>query len=127
MNKAVLDASALLAVLHEEAGFEKAEPFLETGAVSAVNWSEVVQKSLARGVRIEGLRADMEALGLDILPFTAEDAEIAADLWRRTRRRGLSLGDRSCLALGIRLGLPVITADKAWTGLGAGIVIHVIR
>lgn len=127
MNKAVLDASALLAVLHEEAGCEKAEPFLETGAVSTVNWSEVVQKSLARGVRVEGLRADMEALGLDILPFTAEDAEIAADLWKRTRRRGLPLGDRSCLALGIRLGLPVITADKAWTGLGAGIVIHVIR
>lgn len=127
MNKAVLDASALLAVLHEEAGSEKAEPFLETAAVSSVNWSEVVQKSLARGVRVEGLRADMEALGLDIIPFTADDAEIAADLWKRTRRRGLSLGDRSCLALGIRLGLPVITADKAWKGLGAGVDIHVIR
>ncbi|MBI5575167.1 MAG: type II toxin-antitoxin system VapC family toxin [Deltaproteobacteria bacterium] len=127
MSEVVLDSSALLAALHEEAGCEKVEPLLGAAAVSAVNWSEVVQKSLSRGVRLEGLRADMEALGLDIIPFTAEDAEIAADLWKKTHRRGLSLGDRSCLSLGIRLGLPVVTADKAWKGLGAGIEIQVIR
>ena len=127
MSEAVLDASALLAALHEEAGSEKVEGLMGTAAISAVNWSEVVQKSMARGVRVEGLRADMEALGLDIVPFTAEDAEVAADLWKRTHRRGLSLGDRSCLALGIRLGLPVFTADKAWKGIGAGVEVTVIR
>lgn len=127
MKEVVLDASALLAVLHEEPGWKNVEPLLETAAITAVNWSEVVQKSIARGVRVDGLREDMVALGLDIVPFTADDAEIAADLWRKTHRRGLSLGDRSCIALGIRLGLPVVTADKAWKGFGAGIEIRLIR
>jgi PIN domain nuclease of toxin-antitoxin system len=127
VSEVVLDASALIAALHEEAGGEKVEPVLGTAAISAVNWSEVVQKSLARGVRVEGLRDDLIALGLDIVSFTSEDAEIAAELWRKTHRRGLSLGDRCCLALGARLGLPVVTADKAWKGLVAGIEIRVIR
>ena len=71
MNEVVLDASALLAAFQEEAGWEKVEPLLETAAISAVNWSEVVQKSIARGIRVEGLREDMVALGLDIVPFHA--------------------------------------------------------
>jgi len=121
----VLDASALLAFLHEEPGAERVE--LEGSAISAVNWSEVLSKCLARGVPTEGLREDLEALGLSIEPFTLQDAELAATLWPQVRSLGLSLGDRACLALGLRLGLPVITADRAWKGLRLGIEIRVIR
>lgn len=127
MSEAVLDASALLAMLHDEAGGEKVEPLLAAAVISSVNWSEVVQKSIARNVWDESLRADLEALGLSIVPFTREDAEGAARLWHRTRARGLSLGDRACLALGHRLGLPVVTTDRAWKGAVPGLDVRVVR
>ncbi|MBI5419505.1 MAG: type II toxin-antitoxin system VapC family toxin [Deltaproteobacteria bacterium] len=114
-------------MLHEEAGGEKVEPLLAAAVISSVNWSEVVQKSIARNVWDESIRADLEALGLSILPFTREDAEGAARLWQRTRTRGLSLGDRACLALGLRLGLPVVTTDRAWRGAVPGLDVRVVR
>jgi PIN domain nuclease of toxin-antitoxin system len=71
---AVLDASALLAWLQSEPGGELVEEELASGAISGLNWSEVLQKSLAHGVETTGLREDMEALGLVIMPFDAVDA-----------------------------------------------------
>ena len=70
--KAVLDASALLAYLQDEPGSETIEPMLDESAISSVNWTEVVQKSIAGGVDVDGLREDVEALGLSLLPFTPE-------------------------------------------------------
>jgi ribonuclease VapC len=93
----VLDASALLALLQGEAGAEQVEVVIDESALSTVNWSEVCQRSLARGIGTEGLRTDVEALGLRIEPFVAEDAEAAAALWPAGRRVELSLGDRACL------------------------------
>ena len=124
MNR-VLDASALLALLHEEPGAEFVE--LEGAVISAVNWSEVLYKCLSRGVDIKGLRGDLEALGLSIEPFTPQDAELAAELWPQTRSLGLSLGDRACLALGLRSGLTVVTADRSWKNLRLGVKVQVIR
>ncbi len=95
--------------------------------MSGVNWAEVLQRRVARGIPIEGLRADLEALGLTIVPFTAEDAEASAKLWPNTRSLGLSLGDRACLALALRLGLPALTADRVWAGLQVGVEVQVVR
>lgn len=64
-----------------------------------MTWSEVYQRWAARAVDVAGLRADVETLGLEIVPLTAEDAEHAAELWSPTRQLGLSLGDRACRAL----------------------------
>lgn len=123
----VLDASALLAVLHSEPGAETVEDVLDCAAISTVNWSEVCQRWLAHDVDIVDLRADIEALGVQIVPFTAEDAEQAAALWSSTRRLGLSLGDRACLGLARRLELPAVTADRAWLDADVGIEIRPIR
>lgn len=123
----VLDASALLAALHGEPGGDQVKTRLDRAAISSVNWAEVVQKGLARGLAVEGLREDLEALGLAILPFTPEDAEASAQLWPRTRALGLSLGDRACLALALRLGLPALTADQAWEHLEVGVDVRVVR
>ncbi|MBI3974048.1 MAG: type II toxin-antitoxin system VapC family toxin [Chloroflexi bacterium] len=125
----VLDASALLASLHEEPGSEAVDAALGAGGavISSVNWAEVVQKALARGVDTSGLRQDMEALGLRVLPFLPEDAERATSLWPLTRHLGLSLGDRACLALGQRLGIPTLTADRSWTTIAAGVQVRPIR
>ena len=113
----VLDASALLALLQQEPGAETVETLLEEAVISSVNWSEVVQKSLDRGVELDNLREDLEALGLTIAPFDVEDAEIAAALRRGTAELGLSLADRACLALASRLSIPALTTDSAWAEL----------
>lgn len=123
----VLDASALLALLHAEQGAEVVEEAVEQAAMSTVNWSEVYQRWVARGVDVGGLRADVGALGLEIAPFTADDAERAAELWPATRHSGVSLGDRACLALALRLGLPALTADRSWLDLDLDVEIRAIR
>jgi ribonuclease VapC len=123
----VLDASAVLALLQDEPGSGIVEELLETAAISSVNWSEVTQKSLARQVEPEELRQELEALGLEILPFTAALAETTARLWSSTRVAGLSLGDRACLALAAILGLPAVTTDRIWADLGLAIEIRVVR
>lgn len=113
----VCDSSALLAYLFGEPGAETVLTLLSQSAVSAVNWSEVRQKSAARRADTGALRGDLEALGLMIVPFGAADAEAAARLWPTTRTLGLSLADRACLALALTLEAPVWTADRAWQGL----------
>ena len=113
----VLDASALLALLQQEPGAETVETLLEEAVISSVNWSEVVHKSLDRGVELDNLREDLEALGLNIAPFDVEDAEVAAALRRGTAELGLSLADRACLALASRLSIPALTTDSAWAEL----------
>ena len=113
----ILDASALLTLLHEEPGAGIVEPLLEEAVISSVNWSEVVQKSLARGVELDGLREDLEALGLVIAPFAVEDAEASALLHRVAGGFGLSLADRACLALSSKLAIPALTADRTWAEL----------
>ena len=123
----VLDASAILAMLQKEPGAEVVEPLLQRSVVSSVNWAEVVQRAFARGVQVAGMRQDFEALGLQILPFTVEDAERTGQLWTRTRHAGLSLGDRACLSLAQRLGLPAVTADRTWVGLDLDIEVRAIR
>lgn len=123
----VIDASALLALLHLEIGHEIVEQHLGQSVISGVNWSETLQKAIAKGIKTDDLREGLEALGLKIVPFTTEDAELAAHLWLQTKSIGLSLGDRACLALGLRLGVPVITADRTWSTLAIGLTIEVIR
>lgn len=124
---AVLDASALLAMLHAEPGGEEVRKVLQTCSMSSVNWSEVVQKSLERGVEVEGMRQDLEVLGLEIVPFSAAQAERAAFLRALTRHLGLSLGDRACLALAAELRLPALTTDRNWADLALDVEVRVTR
>jgi ribonuclease VapC len=128
MNKIVLDASALLAVLNQEEGAEMLTPELLGGAaISTVNLAEVHSKLVGLGLSPDD--AWEAALGpiREAVPFTAEHARVVGDLVAQTRPLGLSLGDRACLALGIALKVPVYTADKSWKKLKVGARIHVIR
>ena len=124
----VLDASALLARLHGEPGGDAVQAEAGRSVISSVNWAEVIQKVIAQGSREPGdVRRDVESVGLQILPFTADDAELTAQLWSTTRRSGLSLGDRACLSLAHRLGLPALTADRAWSALDLDVEVRLIR
>jgi len=44
-----------------------------------------------------------------------------------TRSAGLSLADRACLALALRLGYGVLTADRQWSNLDIGLEVKLIR
>lgn len=123
----VLDSSALLAMLQSEPGGDFVQELLEASLMSTVNWSEVVQKALDRQVETAGLREDVEALGLEIVPFTPEQAERTAHLRSQTRQFGLSLGDRACLALAAERRLPAVTADRVWSSVEIGINIRAVR
>lgn len=126
-HEAVLDASALIALLWDEPGAEAVEPLLGGAVLSAVNWSEVLQRYDAHGIDLDGKRDSVEALGIAIEDFNADDAEVAGGLWASTRSAGLSLGDRACLALARRLGLPAHTADRDWRKVDVGVEVVVIR
>lgn len=123
----VLDASALLAYLQGEPGADLVQLTVDRSAVTSPNWSEVCQKALSRALDIIELRSAVESLGVEILPFTADDAQRAASLWPMTRRAGLSMGDRACLALAQRLGIPALTADRSWLALGLDVEVRPIR
>nr|CAA6819263.1 MAG: Unknown protein [uncultured Thiotrichaceae bacterium] len=110
----ILDASALLALLQDEPGAEKVAAVIGHSKISAVNWSEVVQKLARHDSEAANIRPDIEALGLTIVPFSAEQAEITASLWSLTKPFGLSLADRVCLQLGISMKETVLTADSIW-------------
>ena len=67
----VLDASALLAFLHNEQGGQAVADALEDAMVSTVNWAEVVQKAIRHDVEIRGMREDFEGLGVRIAVFSS--------------------------------------------------------
>jgi len=109
----VIDASALLSYLQGETGADVVEERLVAGAVcGAANWSEVAQKVLGADRDWDVARALLLSYGLGVEPVTREDGEWAARRWRRGE--GLSLADRLCLALGVRLDVGVWTADGTW-------------
>ena len=122
-----MDASAVLALLQGENGSEVVSPLLPRAVMSTVNWAEVLQRLVLAGLPIDGYREDLEALGLDLLDFTLQDAESVAQLWPITRPVGLSLGDRACLSLARRLGLPAFTADRHWATLDLGVEVRLVR
>lgn len=129
MSDCVLDASAMLASLLQEPGAASVEQLLSgPGAVvSAVNLSEVVAKLIDLGWPEPAIRRDIGRMNIDPVSFDAESAFAAGLLRQMTRQAGLSLGDRACLSLAQRLGLPAVTADRVWTALQLPVTVQVIR
>lgn len=110
----VVDSSAILAVLNREPGADFIISRLPGSFVSAINLQEVAKKMLEAGSTTDAIQAAMRRLGVQILSHDAEDAYQAAMLAEATRQFGRGLGDRSCMALAIKLGVPAITTDRAW-------------
>ena len=125
MTDWVLDASAVLALLRGELGAERVSGLTSTAIISAVNAAEVVTKLIRRGVEAEEAKAAVRLAGCPIVPVNADLALRAATL--AATSKGLSLGDRICLALAEREGVPVLTADRAWAELGLAIEVELIR
>ena len=127
MAEVVLDASALLAMLNGEPGSELVAAALPQAAISAINLSEVVAKLAEAGMPEGAIRDALQGLHFDIVSFDREYAYEAGLLRPSTRGVGLSLGDRGCLSLAKRLGVPAMTADRTWERLSIGAEVQVIR
>lgn len=125
--EAVVDSSAFLAHAFGEAGASVAEAVFPVSAISTVNLTEIVATMIERSWQMDRIRAALETSATEVVTHDTELALDAAILRRATRHRGLSLGDRACLALARRLGVPAYTADRSWGDLDVGVDIRVVR
>ena len=114
MSSHVLDSSAILAVLNVEQGANMAIKYFAHSRVNTVNVAEVLTKLIERGQDVASATRAFNLLQLEVIDFDIEQARKAAELRPVTRHLGLSLGDRSCLALAILQGATAVTADREW-------------
>lgn len=116
MTACVIDTSAILAYAFAEKGADKVERWIDDGAaVSALTIQETVSKLCQTGMGLEEADELVRALGLAVHALDLDLAVRAGGMFALTKPFGLSHGDRACLALGQKLAVPVVTADKAWS------------
>lgn len=127
MSKIILDASAILALLNQEKGFEKVQEVLGSAIVSSVNLAEVVTRLALIGMPVRDIKEVLGLLSLEIVPFDDKQAMLAGLMATETKPLGLSLGDRACLAVGLADDLPVLTADRNWTSLKTDVRVNTLR
>ena len=124
----IFDSSAMLALLRDESGADVVAAAMPGAVMCAVNVAEVAER-LRRDFEKGAVQKSLDL----ILPITiAVDKElaIAAGFMRATTlSAGLSLGDRFCLALGARMNVPVLTADRAWVKISdaVGVEVRLLR
>lgn len=120
MTSAVLDASAVLALVRDEPGADQVAAHIGRAAISAVNLQEVVKELLLSGLDEATTRELLGELRLDVRAHDTDAAYAAAALHAQTREFGRGLGDRSCLVLAVQLGVPALTADREWKKVRVG-------
>lgn len=122
-----IDASVALILYFRESGFEAANEVARGGIISTVNVAEVLSRLARIGAPPREAMRELLRVDIEVVPFTLDHARTVAELLPLTRRAGLSLGDRACLALAMERGVSAATADRAWVGLDLPVRIDVIR
>lgn len=123
----VLDASALLAFMFQEPGHELVAQHVADCCLSTVNLSEVIGRFVRDGHEAQAVLNKLLSTPIEVVPFSAQQAGLAALLLPLGQPLGLSLADRACLALAMSRRLPVLTADTVWQSLDLSIEIQLIR
>ena len=122
----VIDSSALLALIRREPGYERATAEIRDALVSPVILAETLGKAARFGFDIGATDVMLAKAGLRTATIEAGDLRAVAELHAR-RDRDISLADRFCLALAMRLSLPLVTADRPWRDLGLPVELRYIR
>jgi PIN domain nuclease of toxin-antitoxin system len=123
----VFDASAVLAFVFDERGADVVQGYLSSAIICAPNVTEIVTRLIDEGRTADEASNQYLALGLPVIELDRALALRAGVLRTIGRDRGLSLGDRACLALAERKNLVAVTADRAWQNLDLGVEIRLIR
>lgn len=119
----VMDSSAILSLVGQEDGSSFVLSKLSGSIMSALSWSEVVVVLQNIGMTTQDIDDTLKQLSVQIIPFDLDQATLAATLHRITGTANLSLANRACLALARTHKLPVLTAQKAWENMPAGVEI----
>jgi PIN domain nuclease of toxin-antitoxin system len=120
----VVDTSAMLAFLFDEPGADKALEAFDGGAMSVVNVAEALIRLARDGVDPVASLSRVKRCGVTLEAPTLDDAVEAA---RLAPNNGLSLGDRLCVALALRLNGSVVTSDRIWAQLNLPVEVELIR
>ena len=126
-SKVVLDASALLCLLNDEPGADRVVDVLTRSITGTASLAEVVSKLRDRGSPLDEVREALGGLHIDVRSLTPAQALIVGDLRPATKALGLSLGDRTCLALAIDLQAEMLTTDGPLASADVGITITNVR
>jgi PIN domain nuclease of toxin-antitoxin system len=127
VTSVVLDASALLAVLNSETGADTVLAALSDAAISTVNYSEVLKKTIERNAPTEPVLAFMNGWPIQIISFDEDLAASSAALYPVTKQHGLSFADLACLALGVQRNCKVLTSERRMGLVSLPIKVKVIR
>ena len=124
-----LDASALLALLLDEPGADKVKAVLDGALIGAVNFAEIVSHYAKLGAARSDIEALLRPLPVQVVPIDTALSYEAGMLRPLTLKGGLSLGDRYCLALAKREGVPALTAERRWPDIAAAadVTVELIR
>jgi ribonuclease VapC len=126
--KAVLDASAVIAYLNQEAGMDVVKPYLGQSCMSSVNASEVISDLLNRNISLGLSLRLFENLAVAVIPHDFEQAVKVAEIKKQLpRKAAISRADCACFALAEILKLPILTTDKNWATLNLKLDIQQIR
>ena len=123
----VMDASAILALIYGESGHDRVAAALPNSRICAVNLAEIVSSMIDEEIPLYDIERRMGRLLSKVVDLDRDLAMKAGLLREATRHKGLSLGDRACLALAMRERLPVMTADRAWCDLDLPVEVVLIR
>ncbi len=113
----IVDSSAVLAIAFQEPEAERFATAIAEAperAMSAVNWLEVmmVVESRYGEESADDVLLILEQLGVEILPFDAEQANEARAAWQRFGKgrhpAGLDLGDCAAYAASVVTGRPLL-------------------
>lgn len=127
MISCIIDTSVVLAIVLAEPGCDLAAEIMPKSMISSVNLAEIVTKLIGNGYDPVQVEIKLAQLELVVSPFDQTLAITTGLLRRTTRHKGLSLGDRACLALALREKLPVYTTDRAWAELDIGVEVRLLR
>jgi PIN domain nuclease of toxin-antitoxin system len=127
MTLYVYDSSALLAIILGEPGSDVARANITNAMVCSINLAEIFSRAEDKGIPVSMTEQFLTGKAVRFVDFDAELARSVGAMRAETRSRGLSIGDRACIALALRERATVVTADRVWADLDLPCKVELIR